>query len=206
MDNKYKNGKIYKIVDVGYSKCYFGSTCEELSQRMARHRYKYPQYLKGKMHKIRVFGLFDEFGVENCKIELVELYPTNSKAELQQREGYYIKNNDCVNKRVEGRTDKEYRDDNKEREQARHKKYYAENQDKIQAYREANREEINARCKSYQERNKEAIYAKRNVKTKCDCGGSYTLRNRAQHNKSKKHTQFMNEMNSQTHLQQQSEQ
>ena len=24
-ENKYKNGKIYKIVDVGYSKCYIGS-------------------------------------------------------------------------------------------------------------------------------------------------------------------------------------
>ena len=39
--NRYENRKIYKIVDVGYTKCYFGSTCEELSQRMARHRGAY---------------------------------------------------------------------------------------------------------------------------------------------------------------------
>ena len=36
--NKYQNGKIYKIVDVGYNKCYIGSTTETVSQRMARHR------------------------------------------------------------------------------------------------------------------------------------------------------------------------
>ena len=50
--NKYQNGKIYKIVDVGYSKCYIGSTCEELSQRMARHRAIYKQFAKGKKGKL----------------------------------------------------------------------------------------------------------------------------------------------------------
>ena len=36
--NRYQNGKIYKITDVGYNNCYIGSTTESLSQRMARHR------------------------------------------------------------------------------------------------------------------------------------------------------------------------
>ena len=36
--NKYKNGKIYKIVDIGYNKCYIGSTVEKLSSRIAKHR------------------------------------------------------------------------------------------------------------------------------------------------------------------------
>ena len=44
--NRYENGKIYKIVDTGYNKCYVGSTCESLSQRMARHRKDYARYLK----------------------------------------------------------------------------------------------------------------------------------------------------------------
>ena len=39
--NRYKHGKIYKITDVGYNKCYIGSTCESLSQRMTRHRSNY---------------------------------------------------------------------------------------------------------------------------------------------------------------------
>ena len=45
MENKYKRGKIYKIVDVGYNKCYIGSTAEKtLSNRMSRHRYDYKIY------------------------------------------------------------------------------------------------------------------------------------------------------------------
>ena len=45
-ENKLKNGKIYKIVDVGYNKCYIGSTCESLSQRMARHRKDFRRWKK----------------------------------------------------------------------------------------------------------------------------------------------------------------
>ena len=41
MDSKYKNGKIYQVVDIGYNKCYIGSAVEELSQRMTRHRSDY---------------------------------------------------------------------------------------------------------------------------------------------------------------------
>ena len=38
---------------------------------------------------IYIYDLFAEFGYENCKIELIELYPCNSKAELHAREGFY---------------------------------------------------------------------------------------------------------------------
>ena len=112
--SKYQNGKIYKIVDVGYNKTYYGSTCESLSQRMTRHRAKYTAYLKGNITNTRSFDLFDEFGIENCKIELVENYPCNSKEELRRREGYYIKNNDCINKCVPCRTPAEYYQDENE--------------------------------------------------------------------------------------------
>ena len=47
ISNKYLKGKIYKVVDIGYNKCYVGSTCEELSVRMVRHRDKYKQFIKG---------------------------------------------------------------------------------------------------------------------------------------------------------------
>ena len=69
IQNKFQNAKIYKITDIGYNKCYIGSTCEELSQRMARHRRKYKSFLSGgKEGHIRSFDLFNEYGVENCKI------------------------------------------------------------------------------------------------------------------------------------------
>ena len=83
--NIYKNCRIYKIVDVGYNEQYFGSTVVELSTRMARHRSKYRQYQKGENHSYTSFTLFDKYGLENCKIELVEMYPGDSKDELRKK-------------------------------------------------------------------------------------------------------------------------
>ena len=127
--NRYENGKIYKITDIGYNKCYIGSTCDCLCQRMARHREQYKYYLKtGKKHTNVVF-MFDEFGIDNCKIELIENYPAESKAMLQKQEGHYIKNTNCLNKKVEGRTRKEYQEDNGEIISEKWKEWYENNKE-----------------------------------------------------------------------------
>ena len=237
--NRYENGKIYKIVDVGYNKCYIGSTTERLSKRFERHREHYRKRDQDN-RKTSAFDLFDEFDVENCKIELIENYPCENKEELLRREGHHIKLNDCVNKYVAGRTRKEYYNDNQERlltekkqyrqdniemlkekdkkyhhehkEQRNEycKKWYEENkQEQLQKHREyieQNKEAMKRMWKQYYEENKEAIRQKRKVKQKCECGGHYTRDNRAQHYKTKKHTKFINELNSQAHLQKQTEQ
>ena len=105
--SKYNNGKIYKIVDNAYTKQYIGSTTEKLSQRMLRHRSDYRRYLDSrKLHKKSTFDLFEEFGIDNCKIELIEYCKCDSKDELVRREGELIKNSDCVNKTIAGRTKK----------------------------------------------------------------------------------------------------
>ena len=73
--NRYENGKIYQIIDCGYNKCYIGSTCESLSKRMERHRKAYRASTNEKTKKITTcISIFDEYGVENCKIELIENY------------------------------------------------------------------------------------------------------------------------------------
>ena len=77
--NKYHNGKIYKIVDVGYNKCYIGSTTESLSQRIARHRWNYNSYLKSTSKFMSSFQLFSEFGIENCKLDLLKTSRVNAK-------------------------------------------------------------------------------------------------------------------------------
>ena len=66
--NRYSKGQIYKIVDVGYNKMYIGSTCEDLSKRMERHRTAYKKYLRSGKRDTNAHLLFDEYGVENCKI------------------------------------------------------------------------------------------------------------------------------------------
>jgi hypothetical protein len=122
--NKYQNGQIYKIVDNAYNMCYYGSTISKLCKRMGQHREK---YRKGILN-CTVKKIFDKYGLENCKIELVELFPCNSKKELEAREGYYIKNNECINKNIVGRTKKEsnkiWEETNKEKIKAYQKAYY----------------------------------------------------------------------------------
>ena len=59
--------------------------------------------------------------MENCKIELVENYPCNSKEELTAREGFYIQSNECVNKLVAGRTQRERNEIYKERNSIKQK-------------------------------------------------------------------------------------
>ena len=139
-NNIYRNAKIYKIVDVGYNEQYFGSTTVELSKRMTRHRNRYRQYKKVGQFSYTSFLLFDKYGIENCKIELVEMYPCDSKEELNRREGHWIKNQECVNKIVAGRTHKEYYRDNIEYETAGKRTSKARQQQ--QEYRERNREKI----------------------------------------------------------------
>ena len=102
-DWKYRWGKIYKIVDIGYNLCYFGSTTQELSSRMSQHRANYKRYLKMPgATNVSVYTIFQEYDIANCKIELIEYCACSSKIELESREGHYIKSNACVNKIVPG--------------------------------------------------------------------------------------------------------
>ena len=80
---------------------------------MARHRQNH-QKAEEWNTKTNCRLLFDEYGMENCKIELLEDYPCENKEQLLKREGYYIQNNDCVNRCVAGRTINEWKEDNKE--------------------------------------------------------------------------------------------
>ena len=142
-ENKYQRGKIYKIVDSGYNKCYYGSTINLLCQRIATHRERY----KKNILECSVKEMFDEYGVDNCKIELVENYPCNSKEELLMREGYHIKNNECINKQIAGRTQKDRYLENKEHILKKAKENYEKNKElkkqKSKEYYEKNKEEIN---------------------------------------------------------------
>ena len=174
--NKYQNGKIYKIVDVGYNKCYIGSTCESLSQRMARHRYSYERHSAGKYGKIQVFDLFDEFGIENCKIELVEHCACNSREELLKCEGSHIRNSECVNKKHLGRTKKEYREEEHE---------YIQFQQAI--YKELHPDKIKEQQHKKYLKLKDKLFEPK----LCGCGKQYTPHHFKRHEKSQKHQNYL---------------
>ena len=165
----YQKGKIYKVVDVEYKLCYIGSTVETLGRRMAKHRDHYKRYKEGNANNVKVFDVFSKVGVENCKIELIENYPCNSKEELQAKEGQYIRECDCVNKQIAGRTneqwkkdniemirekERKYREENKDVIKQRDKKYRQEHSDKIKQYREDNKDRTKLHNKEYHEKRK----------------------------------------------------
>ncbi len=109
----YQNTKIYKIMSHLGDKIYIGSTTKNLlSQRMVEHRKGYNEWKAGKRTLTTSYKLFDEYGIDNCIIILVEAYPCNSKDEKNAKEAYYIQNCECVNKYIPGRTPKKYYEDN----------------------------------------------------------------------------------------------
>jgi len=100
--NKYENGKIYRIdplnpQDIG--DVYIGSTTRMLESRMAEHIYNYQYFLKNeKNHSTRSVKLFQKYGIETCRITLIESFSCNSRKELQEKEASYINTINCVNK------------------------------------------------------------------------------------------------------------
>jgi len=148
--NKYQHSKIYKIVSSQTDQCYVGSTIRPLTQRFSEHihHFKYPQsnHTRSSRHIMKY---------NDAHVVLIEEYPCNSKLELELREKYYIKSLNCCNQIVPARTDKEYREDNKESKRQRDKEWRENNKErKIQTdkeYREKNKEKIKKRKKQYYE-------------------------------------------------------
>ena len=112
----YANGKIYQIISHAGDKIYVGSTTKRLlSQRIDKHRSSYKRWKAGKqVSKCMCFEMFDEYGLENCKIILIELFPCTSFDELTAREAHFIRTLKCVNKVIPGRTIQEYREENRD--------------------------------------------------------------------------------------------
>tara|TARA_R110002012_G_scaffold102783_1_gene242358 strand:+ start:72 stop:776 length:705 start_codon:yes stop_codon:yes gene_type:complete len=141
----YSKGKIYKIVNDVNDKVYYGSTIQKLCYRMCQHRDKHNHCMSKKLN----------VNIKECKIILVENINCKSKEELEKRERWYIENNECVNKRIPGRTTKEYYEENKHRLRLEKKIYSEKNKEKIQQYREENKEKIAENNKKYYKENKE---------------------------------------------------
>jgi hypothetical protein len=168
MTKDYSKNKIYKIYSYLGDKIYIGSTVYEfVSQRMVKHRDSYKQWKKNNEKYMRSFVLFEEYGIENCYIELIEAKPCLDKNEQARLEGCYIRTLECVNKNIAGRTNKEYREDNKEKIKANKKQFYEKNKNKIKTtgkeYYEKNKEKIKEKVKQYREENKDKLKAKDNA-------------------------------------------
>ncbi len=182
----YSKTKIYKIWSPQGNKIYIGSTTKDyLSQRMTVHRNNYKSWKKDDTRgKVRSYNLFDEYGIDNCFIELLIAKECINKDEQTKLEGHYIRSLDCVNKHIPDRTPKEYYQDNKDHIKACHIKWHEEN-------REKHNECIKQHKITYNEINKEYI----NEKFTCECTGKYTRYHKRGHERSKKHLDYINNKN-----------
>ena len=127
----YQQSKIYKLWSPSKNLVYYGSTVQTLAQRLTKHKNHYKTYKNDNQKKITAHLILE---CEDYKLELVEEYPCNNRDQLCKKEGEYIKNNECVNKYVAGRTEKENYQDNKEQRLADIKEYRKNNIEKIKAY------------------------------------------------------------------------
>ena len=152
----YSQGKIYKLTAGDLT--YYGSTSKLLNDRISQHKYD------AKNNKNMSSQKLFESGSEVI-IELIEDYPCKSKEELEKREGFYIRNFECVNEKIAGRTDKQWREDNKEIIFNKKKQYREDNREVIlekkKQYYENNREVILEKQKQYTEANREVILEKK---------------------------------------------
>jgi len=181
----YKNGKIYVIRNHCNDFVYVGSTTQSLSRRFSWHK---KTMNSKRCCKLQIYKAFNELGIENFYIELLELFPCSCRDELRTREGYYIRKFDSFkngyNMRIEGRTKKDYYQDNKQDIADYKKVYYKANIEKSKQYRELNKDKINQKSKIYYEENKQ--------KFNCECGGKYTKPSKSRHLKTKKHLKYIN--------------
>jgi Zn ribbon nucleic-acid-binding protein len=162
----YKNGKIYKIWSPQGDEIYIGSTIQPLYKRFHHHKTKSPTCSS----KI----LFEKY--DDVRIELIECVPCDNKEQLIRREGEFIRNNNCVNRCIAGRTSKEYQEDNKE--------HYKE-------WRENNKDKLNEYDKEYKKNNKEKIKEYNGKKITCECGRTFRISDKARHERTKVHQAFI---------------
>jgi len=177
----YTNSKVYKIWSNKGDMIYIGSTTKKyLSQRMNSHRTDYARFKNGKSNFISSFKLFEEYGLENCFIELIEAKEFRSKDELHQLEGTYIRELGCVNRCIAGRTKKEYRAEN-----------ITEILNKEKEFRDKNKEKIAIEMDQYYKKNKDKILERMQQKYTCDCGSTLRISDKSRHLKSIKHCQYI---------------
>lgn len=151
--NRYRNGKIYRLVNSVDTEIYVGSTCTSLSKRI----YKHKSDAKEQTDR-RVYAHLNPIGWDNVDIILIEEYPCQNKMELERRERHWIETlKASLNTYLPTRSHKEYDEDNKEK---RHE-YYEENKKLIlenkREYYEKNKEVIAENKREYVENNKDKI-------------------------------------------------
>ena len=148
----YQQGKVYAIKSNKTNDIYIGSTADILEKRFNRHNNDFNQYKKGNSNFCCSYKLLEIY--DDCYIELIELFPCNSRKELERREGEIQRQykNIIVNKYIAGRTDNEYYRDNAEKNKEYKHQYRNDNKDTIKEYQKVYRIENADKIKQNQKK------------------------------------------------------
>jgi hypothetical protein len=181
---------IYKITSPSTDMIYIGATTRTLHLRFLQHK---RDGNKTRSNEIIAFG--------DAVIELIEEVELDI---MNQQERFYIESmrEKCINRKITLRTQKEWRDANKDHTKDYHHTLYVEN-----------KEEINARNKLFYQQNREKSletqrlrdaknsdinkekgrlrYANMEIIT-CECGSLYKKKHHNKHLKTKKHLDHLN--------------
>ena len=188
----YSRAKIYKIISNQTDDIYIGSTTN-FKQRKSGHKGKCNN-LNSPKYNCNVYKFIRENGGwENWDMVLVEYYSCETKLELEKKEREIIeKLKPTLNKNIPTRTDKEYREDSKEKKAKQSKKYREENKEKISKRKKIWCEENKEKIKIYREERKEEIREKKKEKMTCECGAIIRKNDIGKHLKTIKHKNYIN--------------
>ena len=93
-----KTGKIYKIISLDGIECYVGSTFGTIRDRWYKHKGHYNLWKKNKKSYVSSFQLFEQYGLDRCKILLIKEYGVEDRAHLDVYETLWIKKLKAINK------------------------------------------------------------------------------------------------------------
>lgn len=180
-DYIYPNAVVYLII-VLYE-IYVGSSVNH-TKRMVDHK----SFLKTdetmKLYT-RMRELDLDFDSDDVEIIILEKYPCDDIKDLRRREGEYQRELEpTLNSRIEGRTDKEYREGNKEKikNYCDDNKEHKQNYDK--EYREKNKDHLQELKHLYRHKNRETINKNQNEKIECQyCNMKISRCNMSRHHK-----------------------
>jgi hypothetical protein len=171
---------------------YYGSTSETLHRRLQGHVKDYKRYINGE--KTSTYTTSYKI-IENNDYE-IELMERCEEKDKNDRESYYIRNFDCVNKVIPNGTAKERMErwliDNKEHKKQQDKEYYEKNRDKCieksKDWYEKNIEHKKEYDIKYYEKNKEKYSNRGKERIRCDiCDIEITRSSKWNHEKSITH-------------------
>ena len=199
----YSKSVIYKIEHVDNPELLYVGSTTDFIRRKASHKSKCNNSNLNS-YNCKLYQIIRDNGNwELFKIMIISEFPCNSKIELIIEEEKYRKELQAsLNTLKSHRTIEEkkeqiklanikYQENNIDiKEKA--KKYRKNNKEKIKQYQENNKDKIKDYKKTYYENKKEIIQEKEKEKMTCNCGSIFNKGDKARHEKTLKHINFIN--------------